>query len=170
MAIQPDTKDWTWVLERACDECGFDPAVHPPESIAQQHREDFPRWRSVLNRADVRERPDESTWSALEYAAHVRDVYVLFTERTRLMLTQEDPVFADWDQDRTADEKNYPGEDPAGVSRDLVAAGEDYAVLLDSVSDWNRPGRRSNGSRFTIGTLAQYGLHDVVHHLHDVRG
>ena len=24
MAIVPDTKDWTWVLERPCDECGFD--------------------------------------------------------------------------------------------------------------------------------------------------
>jgi hypothetical protein len=26
-AITPDTKDWTWVLERACPECGFDPAA-----------------------------------------------------------------------------------------------------------------------------------------------
>ena len=26
-AITPDTKDWTWVLERTCPECGFDPAA-----------------------------------------------------------------------------------------------------------------------------------------------
>jgi len=26
MPIMPDTKDWTWVLRRACPECGFD---HP---------------------------------------------------------------------------------------------------------------------------------------------
>ena len=25
--ITPDTKDWTWVLERPCPECGFDPAT-----------------------------------------------------------------------------------------------------------------------------------------------
>lgn len=31
-----------------------------------------------------------------------------------------------------------------------------------------RPGRRSNGSVFTVRTLGQYFLHDVVHHLHDV--
>ena len=31
-----------------------------------------------------------------------------------------------------------------------------------------RRGIRSNGSEFTILTLAQYFLHDVVHHLHDV--
>ena len=24
--IDPDTKDWTWVLDRPCPECGFDPA------------------------------------------------------------------------------------------------------------------------------------------------
>jgi len=23
-SIEPDTKDWTWVLERPCPECGFD--------------------------------------------------------------------------------------------------------------------------------------------------
>ena len=25
--IVPDTKDWTWVLERPCPECGFDTAA-----------------------------------------------------------------------------------------------------------------------------------------------
>lgn len=170
MAIEPDTKDWTWVLERPCAQCGFDAAHHAPDSIAQQHRTDLPRWRSVLERADVRSRPDDSTWSALEYSAHVRDVYILFAERTELMLTRDDPLFQDWDQDRTAQEQNYAAEHPAKVSRELAAAGESYSALLDSVTDWDRVGRRSNGSRFTIGTLAQYGLHDVVHHLHDVRG
>lgn len=170
MAIEPDTKDWTWVLERPCSECGFDAADYPPASIAQQQRADLPRWRHVLERVDVRDRPDGNTWSALEYAAHVRDVYGLFTERTELMLTQEDPLFGDWDQDRTAQEKNYAAEDPATVARELTAAGEGYASLLDSVTDWDRVGRRSNGSRFTVGTLTQYALHDVVHHLHDVRG
>lgn len=170
MAIEPDTKDWTWVLQRPCAECGFDAAQHPPEGIAEQYRAGLPRWRNVLGRPEVRDRPDEGTWSALEYSAHVRDVYVLFAERTELMLAQEDPLFDDWDQDRTAREKNYGAEDPDRVAKQLVEAGEAYAALLDSVEDWERVGRRSNGSRFTIATLAQYGLHDVVHHLSDVRG
>ncbi len=170
MAIEPDTKDWTWVLERACAECGFDASNFPPHTIARHHRDGLPRWRRVLERTDVRERPDESTWSALEYSAHVRDVYLLFAERTDMMLSQEDPLFPNWDQDRTAEEKNYAAEDPAAVSEQLTRAGERYAALLETVPDWARVGRRSNGSRFTIGTLAQYGLHDVVHHLRDVSG
>lgn len=168
MAIEPDTKDWTWVLERPCLPCGFDAAAYPSGSIARQHRLDLPRWRKALGRPEVRDRPDECTWSTLEYAAHVRDVYVLFTERTELMLAQKDPIFNDWDQDRTAQEKNYAAEDPGRVADELAAAGETYAALLDSVGDWSRVGRRSNGSRFTVETLAQYGLHDVVHHLYDV--
>ena len=35
---------------------------------------------------------------------------------------------------------------------------------------WDRPGSRSNGSVFTVETLLQYILHDVVHHLWDVTG
>lgn len=93
---------------------------------------------------------------------------MLFTDRTELMLAQKDPIFNDWDQDRTAQEKNYAAEDPGRVADELAAAGETYAALLDSVGDWSRVGRRSNGSRFTVETLAQYGLHDVVHHLYDV--
>ena len=61
MPIEPDTKDWTWVLDRRCEECGF---VH--------------------------------------------------------------------------------------VGEELV-------------------GRRSDGSAFTVESLGRYWLHDVEHHLHDVR-
>ena len=35
--------------------------------------------------------------------------------------------------------------------------------------DWDRPGRRSNGSVFTVDTLGRYHLHDLVHHRWDVR-
>ena len=42
MTIEPDTKDWTWVLERACPECGFDAAACDvddlPAAIARQRR------------------------------------------------------------------------------------------------------------------------------------
>ena len=32
VAIVPDDKDWTWVLQRECPECGFDASSLPPES------------------------------------------------------------------------------------------------------------------------------------------
>jgi hypothetical protein len=35
---------------------------------------------------------------------------------------------------------------------------------------WQRPGRRSDGARFTVETFARYFIHDPVHHLYDVTG
>ena len=37
-------------------------------------------------------------------------------------------------------------------------------------AQWDRPGRRGNGSVFTVDSLARYHLHDVEHHLVDVSG
>ena len=42
------------------------------------------------------------------------------------------------------------------------------ARLRETVPRWERRGSRSNGSQFTVATLAGYFLHDVEHHLHDV--
>ena len=33
MTITPDAKDWTWVLERPCPECGLDTSSFTREQI-----------------------------------------------------------------------------------------------------------------------------------------
>lgn len=172
MDIEPDTKDWTWVLARPCPECGLTASDIAPTDVAERVRADLPRWEDVLRRPDARQRPAPDTWSVAEYACHVRDVYVLFGQRIQLMLDEDDPLFADWDQDQTAIDDDYAAQLPSDVAPQLVAAGREIAAIFDSVpaDAWDRVGRRSNGSTFTVGTLAQYFLHDVVHHLHDVEG
>lgn len=171
-AIEPDTKDWTWVLSQQCAECGLTASEVIPTEIGARVRADLPRWEAVLARPDARDRPAPDTWSPLEYACHVRDVFLLFAERAELMLDHDDPMFANWDQDVTAVEQDYFSRDPAVVADELVAAGDVAARVFDNVAadSWDRTGRRSNGSVFTVTTLGQYFLHDVVHHLHDVRG
>ncbi|MCW2751362.1 MAG: hypothetical protein JWR83_2472 [Aeromicrobium sp.] len=172
MTIEPDTKDWTWVLGERCEECGLAASDVAPTDIAARTRADLPKWTAVLRRPDARERPAPGVWSPTEYACHVRDVYALFDQRVRLMLDEDDPQFANWDQDETAIADEYASQDPAIVSTQLVPAGEAIAATFDAVpaDAWGRTGRRSNGSEFTVATLAQYFLHDVVHHLHDVHG
>ncbi|WP_243395515.1 DinB family protein [Nocardioides currus] len=169
--ITPDTKDWTWVLEQPCAECGFDPSAQTLADLPTLMHDSAMVWTDVLRRPDARERPAPGVWSPLEYACHVRDVHRLFAERVQLMLDQDDPTFANWDQDETAVEGDYPGQDPAEVDVELVeAAGHAaglYATITPETAD--RGGVRSNGSAFTIGTLGLYHLHDVVHHVHDVR-
>lgn len=111
-------------------------------------------------------------WSPLEYACHVRDVCRVFEARVYLMLSEVDPAFENWDQDAASLADAYGEQEPMAVGVELWAAAEAAAEAFESVGpfDWQRTGRRSNGSRFTIETLGQYFLHDLIHHLHDVRG
>jgi hypothetical protein len=170
--ITPDTKDWTWVVERPCPECGFDAASLNVAGAAAATRETIARWATVLARPDVRTRPAPTVWSPLEYGAHVRDVFLVMHGRLAAMMTDDDPLFANWDQDAAALAGNYAAADPEAVVAALTSAGEAVAALLGIVTseDAVRPGRRSNGSRFTVESLSQYMVHDVVHHLHDVAG
>lgn len=171
MAIEPDTKNWTWVLEKPCPECGFDSSTTDEHEVAGLLRENAAEWSAVLERADVRMRPDARTWSPLEYAVHVRDVFRLFEVRLDLMLTQDGPTYPNWDQDETAIAEKYNEQDPLVVATELVASGRALADAFDAVpaGAWSRPGRRGDGVQFTIATFARYLIHDPVHHLWDVR-
>ncbi len=168
--ITPDTKDWTWVIEKRCPECGFDGASVDPGSVGATVRDTLPRWAAVLTRDDVAVRPGPGVWSPLEYSAHVRDVFRVFDGRLASMIESDNPLFENWDQDATALEAGYAHQDPVVVARELAAAGAVIADRFDAVApeQLDRPGRRSNGSVFTVRTLGVYFLHDVLHHLHDV--
>lgn len=171
MSIEPDTKDWTWVLERPCPECGFDASSVSFEDVSMLVRDNARQWPAVLERTDARDRPRANRWSPLEYACHVRDVFRLFDIRLHRMLEESDPAFANWDQDDSAVADRYSEQDPAAVGRELVEAGDQIADTLAAVTadQRGRTGTRSDGARFTVETFARYLIHDPVHHLWDVR-
>ncbi|HEY8526318.1 MAG TPA: DinB family protein [Acidimicrobiales bacterium] len=171
MTIEPDTKDWTWVVDRRCDECGFDASSIPATAVAGLIRDNVAVWRPLLDHPAVAERPSPDRWSALEYACHVRDVYRIYDERLALMLTEDDPAFPNWDQDASAIEERYDEQDPHVVAAAIAATGEALAASFERVPPdaWGRTGTRSDGARFTVDTFARYMIHDPVHHVHDVR-
>jgi hypothetical protein len=171
--IVPDSKDWTWVLQRRCGECGLDTRRVRPSDVAGMVRTNAAAWVAVLGGGSVvRQRPAPGVWSPLEYACHVRDVLKLYDERLQLMLTEADPQFANWDQDETAVTERYSEQDPALVATQLATAADTLAARFDGVhgEQWERPGRRSDGAHFTVATFARYFIHDPLHHLHDVTG
>lgn len=169
--IEPDTKDWTWVLDEICPECGFDALAVDRTGLGAAIRENVAFWQEALSDPRAGDRPEPTTWSPTEYACHVRDVNRVFAGRLDQMLTETDPGFANWDQDETAAAERYDLQAPADVVPELVAAARAAADRYDAVrhDQWARPGRRSNGSTFTIESLGRYHLHDLVHHRWDVR-
>ena len=168
--ITPDDKNWTWVLERKCDDCGFDASVFDSTHAVEALRDQVSRWTAVLSGNGVTVRPKSDVWSPLEYACHVRDVFRKFDERLVLMLETVDPAFENWDQDATSVEDRYDLQNPEDVAAEIRDAGLALAARFESVQpdQWLRRGFRSDGSVFTVESIAKYLMHDPVHHLWDV--
>jgi hypothetical protein len=168
--VPPDTKDWTWVLARPCPECGFDASGFAREDVGVLVRENARAWPPLLAGPGAATRPAPEIWSALEYACHVRDVFRIYEERLRRMLTEDGPHYENWDQDATAVADRYDAQDPRTVGAELVAAGDAVAARFDGVRGdaWARTGFRSDGAAFTVETFARYFVHDPVHHLREV--
>ncbi len=170
LVIDPDGKDWTWVLTRPCPECGFDADDVDAVDVAAMIRDNARAWGPQLSTEHAAERSRSDRWSTLEYGCHVRDVYALFDHRLALMLDEDDPLYPNWDQDETAIEQDYASQDPATVAEEIVARGDALADRFETVAgaQWSRTGRRSDGASFTIESFATYLIHDPIHHLWDV--
>jgi SAM-dependent methyltransferase len=169
--LQPDIKDWTWVLERRCDECGLDVSSFDRHELPRAFRNNAQVWLALLADPGVARRTRPNRWSTLEYACHVHDVHQVFHDRVSSMLAEDAPHFPNWDQDESARTGRYADQLPSIVGPTLVAAAYAVGDVYASVPAlaWQRRGIRSDGSHFTVETLGRYHLHDVVHHLHDVR-
>lgn len=170
---QTDEKDWTWVLERPCPECNADVGSLTIGEISDLNRSNAAGWVDVLtNRTDVKDRPAPDVWSPLEYAAHVRDVFRLFALRLDLMLSDDDPLFENWNPNETAEAERYDLQDPTTVANELSEAANELADRFDALTpeQLDRPGRRSDGATFTVLSFARYEIHDPLHHLWDVTG
>ena len=159
MAIVPDAKDWTWVLERRCPECGLVASELRRDQIAPLIRANAEAWAAILagDPDRLRRRARDDRWSAVEYACHVRDVFRVIDERLNLMLTLDDPTYENWDQDRTAVEDRYEDQDPAEVAAEISQAAATLAGDFEQVEEaaWERRGERSDGASFTVQTIGR---------------
>ena len=169
MPIVPDDKNWTWVLERVCPDCGFDAATFDPLLVRGAIEANALRWRELLADPSATQRPDDNTWSATEYACHVRDVYRLYLMRLEMMLYEDGPTFPNWDQDDTAIKHAYHQQQPQDVAGELHAAAGMLSARYATVggAQWQRTGNRSDGVAFTIDSFTRYFVHDPVHHVWD---
>ena len=168
--LAPDDRDWTWVLQRPCPECGFAAGDMPLDQAGDLLAAAVSTLRVAIGQPGARTRPVPATWSPLEYACHVRNTCDVFRGRIALVLSHDNPTFDNWDQDATAVDKRYADQHPAAVATELDVALSGLLRQLDAVPEdaWDRPALRSNGSRFTLETLVRYLVHDPVHHAHDV--
>ena len=163
--------------EGRCDECGFDPDGCTPSEAVDALRSFGRRYRAPLTRflagedADVvlRSRPEEKTWSALEYACHARDAFALYDERIRRALVEDAPAFKRANPDAVVADLRYNESDPGLVTRELEANAERLALTIEAVPDdaWDRIVYR-DGEPLTVAWMSQHVVHEGVHHLLDI--
>ena len=172
LAPQPDVKDWTWVLTRPCPECGFDASAGTLADLPSLVGGVVATFGARLREPDAAERPSPAIWAPVEYACHIRDVCRIFAERLRRMLVEDDPRFANWDQDTTALENEYWNQAPDAVATELQQAADAIVSAFENVpaEALGRTGRRSDGAVFTIDSFGRYFAHDLVHHAWDISG
>jgi hypothetical protein len=109
-------------------------------------------------------------WSALEYAAHSRDVTALHLFGVQQALEQEEPAFPEIDEglvDSLA--ATYETADPVEVGGELADHAERLAAAVGRSGPevWTR-GLIIGSVRRDVRRMVEHALHDSLHHLGDV--
>lgn len=170
--------DYTQVQREPCPVCGHDVASVPPSDLAPALIEAARRWTefiaAVLDHPDgvrdLRVRPSDDVWSAVEYACHVRDVLSVFARRVETTLLTTDPEYGWWDHEAAVDDDHYAEQDPVAVADDITEGATELAHLVRRLgpAELTRTGTRL-GVAFDVVGLIRFALHEAVHHLADAR-
>lgn len=166
-------RDWYAVVTAEhCDDCGLAAAGVPQHELGTAIAREGARWAALLSERaehELRRRPRAEVWSALEYAAHVRDVLALFRDRVGSAITEEEPEFGWWNHEAAAVDEGYNEQDPPVVAAMLEEAAERLVMALPAEGDaaWQRAGTRRESERFTVDGLARFALHEARHHRFD---
>lgn len=162
-----------------CEECGWNAGTVTTENAAETVRDLGRRYRAPLTRllpsdpADVlRQRPDGTTWSALEYAAHVRDVIALWGGALHKLLTDDRPVIARPDPsiaDEAAAAGDYNNLDPATTADELAANADRMArkIAVINADQWDRVIVLGD-EEMTAMAVVRKVAHEGAHHLLDI--
>jgi hypothetical protein len=160
-----------------CAECGFDydsleRTDVPPAfvSLGEEFRNEI---SAVASNEALRRRPRPEVWSALEYACHVRDVFLWQRDRLYIALVEDKPSFVRMYRDERVALARYNEQDPPVVASQLVFAArliaQAFADLESTVWDryfiynWPEPQERN------VAWLAAHTVHEGCHHLQDFR-
>ena len=160
-------------LHERCDACGFDGARYDDGALLDAVRALGPSWTALLAGAGpgLRVRPAPAVWSAIEYAAHSRDITALHVFGVEQALTLDEPSFPAIMASELIDSAlaSYADVEPGAVLDELEAHTNRLAQLAADAGPgaWTR-GLTIGADRVEVRGLLEHALHDSVHHLDDV--
>jgi hypothetical protein len=158
-----------------CQECDYTYDLSTARVAGQAIRVKVAEIAAVLRGpGELRKRSSPEVWSPLEYACHVRDVLLVQRERVLSARRIDKPDCPPMGRDERVEHDGYAEQAPEDVARQITDAAQMFTNVLDRLgdSDWARslvynypePTERS------LEWLAVHTLHEVQHHLRDIRG
>jgi hypothetical protein len=157
-----------------CAACGFDGSSYSDSALLAGIGDLGPLWRTLLTEAgpELRIRPRAGTWSAIEYAAHSRDITAIHVFGVQQALTEDEPTYPAIDGDALIETAaaGYHDEDLKEVVDQLDVVARHLRDLASEAG----PGRWDRGitigdARSTVRRLLEHALHDSLHHVDDVQ-
>lgn len=162
-----------------CEECGWRAATVTTDNAETTVRDLGRRYRAPLTRllpADpddvLRRRPNATTWSALEYAAHVRDVIALWGGALHKLLVEDRPIIPRPDAsmaDDAAAAGDYNTLEPTRTADELAANADRMARKVATIGDeqWDRIIVLGD-EEITAISVVRKVAHEGAHHLLDI--
>lgn len=160
-------------MER-CESCGFAWELIGREECAERSAAGAAATAELLRRGatDATRRPTPERWSAVEYAAHVRDVFLTIRDRLVLGLVEENPGFKPLYREERIDRGLYRSDTAAAVAPEVIAAAAMFGRLFDAIDpkDLQRPVQYGwpDPQQRTLLWMGQQAVHEVEHHLADI--
>lgn len=106
-------------------------------------------------------------WTVTEIVCHVRDFGVIYHERAKQVLTEDNPTFPRVDQEALARERHYNDQNVQQAYAELAANYEAIAAFFEGITDeaaWDRIGQHPEQGPYTLNKiLMQVGTHTTMH-------
>lgn len=118
--------------------------------------------------AHRRVRPDPATWSVVEYACHVRDVFATFTTRLHRTGTEDEPALDPMFADLRAVRFRYNEADLEVVLTELDTYVAGFLDEIAATTGWDRTATRRADEQRTARWLVRQALHEARHHTRDI--
>ena len=158
-----------------CEECGFTWGSVANGAVAGRIAAGAEAIADLLRAepAPAVRHPLPDRWSALEYSAHVRDVLLMMRDRVVVGLVEDEPGFKPMYREERVDLGLYREDQPLNVADEVVVAATMFGRLFGLLTSpqlarevqYGYPGP----ARRTIAWLGQQSVHEVEHHLDDMR-
>lgn len=169
---EPRASAYHRLMDPTCSGCGYDyRAMSIDDASSTLVREVADTVRALRYRRQTAPTPDGS-WSALEYAGHLRDVLIVTRERTLHALQEESPTVVSMGADYRVRLGEYADVSFHQAAAEISEAARRLAGTWNhlSIQDWSRTLRYNfpTPAIRELSWLAAHIVHEVVHHRSDI--